>query len=218
MSNRIHIIVHNFILFRFSCFRKCAHESILLCRTSFSFAALVRRCDCRFAVQVQVRLLLHFERSAAWTMNNGQFGRVSRKSEVKHQIVVALRRTCRFLDFARFVGDFSVFQCKWLTIKVSRTAANLFVDKFIRFGCIERLPNAHRCLIEMAGATFWYMRITINLQLKWETHEKHTGTMNEVSERTNEKWWMEGQTVRWWCAPYLFILLFVLIVVVGFQR
>lgn len=76
-----------------------------------------------------------------------------------------------FINFFSTVGrEFLVNHL--LTVKVSRTAANLFVDTFIRFWCIQRLPNAHRCLIEMAGATFWYMRITINLQ---QNAGNHTG-------------------------------------------
>lgn len=72
--------------------------------------------------------------------------------------------------------------CERLTVKVSWTATNLFVDKFIRFGCIERLSNAYRCLIEMAWATFWYVRITINLQSKeWETYS----CMSEVGKWKN---------------------------------
>lgn len=67
-----------------------------------------------------------------------------------------------------------------LTVKVSRTAANLFVDTIIGFGCIERLPNAHRCLIEMAGPTFWYMRITINLQ-------------TEAGNKRVHEWCVEGR-------------------------
>lgn len=70
---------------------------------------------------------------------------------------------CRRAHFLLW-RDVCVFGFEFgLTFKVSGVAAYLFVDTFGGFGCIQRLSNAHRCLIEMARSTFWYMRITINL-------------------------------------------------------
>lgn len=93
------------------------------------------------------------------------------------------------LDFGHGVwrthGQKLMYECTCfvvLTFNFAWIAANLFVDNVFGFRRVQRLSNAHRCLVEMARPAFRYVWVAVDLWMGWRIVYSIHGQMDTICE------------------------------------